>query len=190
MKSDEELMLAYRAGDAASFGELFQRYAPLLTRVLRRFAFRQDQLADLVQQSFLQLHRARYDFAAGAELRPWLLTIAFNLARERLRKSKRRPEAEFDIAAENHSARPAHEQQRVELRRDLTRAVERLPEDQQLVVRLHFVDELSFDEIAERLGASPGAVRVRAHRGYATLRKLLSDGNNLDDSDILKGRRP
>lgn len=51
MKSDEELMLAYCAGDSASFGELFARYAPILERVLRRFGPSQDQLADLTSYS-------------------------------------------------------------------------------------------------------------------------------------------
>ena len=183
-------MLAYCAGDAAAFGELFTRYAPILERVLRRFRPSQDQLADLVQQTFLQLHRARHDFRADCELRPWLMTIAFNLAREQLRRARRRPEAELDAAAEIRLAQKPEGQQRFELRRDLSRALQQLPGDQREVVRLHFVEELSFEEIGEKVGASTGAVRVRAHRGYSALRKLLSARNNSDDIDIDKGRGP
>jgi len=183
-------MLAYGAGDAAAFGELFARYTPILERVLRRFGPSKDQLADLVQQTFLQLHRARNDFRADCELRPWLMTIAFNLAREQLRRARRRPEAELDAAAESKHARQPEGQQRFELRRDLSLALEQLPSDQQEVVRLHFVEELSFEEIGEKVGASAGAVRVRAHRGYTALRKLLSVGNISNDFDIDKGRGP
>lgn len=189
MKSDEELMLAYRGGDMAAFRELFARYAPMLSRVLKRFALGEDRLADLIQQTFMQLHRARNDFDEHGVLRPWLMTIAFNLAREQLRKVKRRPESELDVAAENRSARPPIEQHHADLRRDLARAVGRLPEDQRAVVQMHFVEELSFEEIGQKIGASPGAVRVRAHRGYVTLRSILGEGNEADGSGILKGRR-
>ena len=137
-------MLAYCAGDAAAFGELITRYAPILERVLRRFGPSKDQLADLVQQTLLQLHRARNDFRPDCELRPWLMSIAFNLAREQLRRARRRPEAELDAAAEIKHAREPKEQHRFEIRRDLSRALQQLPSDQQEVVRLHFVEELSF----------------------------------------------
>lgn len=183
-------MLAYCAGDAASFAELFARYAPILERVLRRFGPGKDQLADLVQQTFLQLHRARNDFRPDCELRPWLMTIAFNLAREQLRRARRRPETELDATAETKLAHQPDEQQRFELRRDLSLALAQLPSDQQEVVRLHFVEEMSFEEISEKVGASTGAVRVRAHRGYTALRKLLSVSNIFDGIDIDKGRGP
>jgi RNA polymerase sigma-70 factor (ECF subfamily) len=184
VRSDEELMTAYCAGDSSAFNELFRRYAPQLGAILRRFGFSQDRLADLVQQTFLQLHRARSDFRTGSELRPWLTTIAFNLAREQLRRAKRRPETEIDASTEAAMATLPREQSRFEIRRDLSRALQQLPEDQQEVVRLHFIEELSFEEIGAKMGATPGAVRVRAHRGYTALRKLLSVGSNSDSDDI------
>lgn len=183
-------MLAYCAGDTAAFNELFARYAPLLERVLRRFGPSKDQLADLVQQTFLQLHRARNDFRADCELRPWLMTIAFNLAREQLRRTRRRPEAAIDTAPEIMLSGQPVGQHLFETRRDLSLALEQLPSDQREVVRLHFVEELSFDEIGEKVGASTGAVRVRAHRGYAALRKFLSARNESENIDINKGRGP
>ena len=180
-------MLAYCGGDKASFDEIFRRYAPILERVLRRFGQSRETTADLVQQTFLQLHRARLDFRPDSELRPWLMTIAFNLAREQLRRTRRRPEAAIDSAADDKLSHPPVEQSRFEARRDLTMALERLPPDQQEVVRLHFVEELSFEEIGTKVGATAGAVRVRAHRGYTALRKLLSSGNISDDGDIDPG---
>ena len=173
-------MTTYAVGDTDAFNELFRRYAPQLGRVLRRFGLGQDTIADLVQQTFLQLHRARLDFHPGAQLRPWLMTIAFNLAREQLRRTKRRPETDIDASSDAALAAPPREQSRVETRRDLSMALRQLPDDQREVVRLHFVEELSFEEIGEKVGATAGAVRVRAHRGYAALRKLLSVRSSLD----------
>lgn len=177
-------MAAYCAGDAEAFNELFRRYASQLGRVLRRFGLGQDRIADLIQQTFLQLHRARLDFRPDSQLRPWLMTIAFNLAREQLRRTKRRPETDIESTFDPSLAAPPREQSRVETRRDLSKALTHLPEDQREVVRLHFVEELSFEEIGERVGATAGAVRVRAHRGYSALRKLLSVGSVADASDI------
>lgn len=180
-------MLSYCAGDSAAFRELFTRYAPLLRRLLARFRLPEEQLNDLVQQTFLHLHRARLDFDATSELRPWLFTIAFNLAREQLRRTRRKPESELDENAERRVAHQPADQYRADLRRDLTRALQKLSEDQREVVRLHFIEDLSFEEIGARLGASTGAVRVRAHRGYGALRKLLSNGNQLAKRDIDEG---
>jgi RNA polymerase sigma-70 factor (ECF subfamily) len=52
-----------------------------------------------------------------------------------------------------------------------------LPEDQRSVIELHWFEQLSFNEIAGIVGATAGAVRVRAHRGYVALRKQLDAGN-------------
>jgi len=97
---------------------------------------------------------------------------------------------ELNASAELKHAHQPEEHQRFELRRDLSLALRQLPSDQQEVVRLHFVEELSFEEIGEKVGASAGAVRVRAHRGYSALRKMLSSGNISNDIDIDKGRGP
>ena len=142
-------MLAHCAGDSASFGELFARYAPILERALRRFGPSKDQLADLVQQTFLQLHRARNDFRHDSELRPWLMTIAFNLAREQFRRARRRPETELDATAEFKLAHQPVEQQLFERRRDLSLALAQLPSNQQEVVRLHFWLKTFFKKISE-----------------------------------------
>lgn len=180
-------MVAYCAGDAAAFRELFARYAGPLHRILSRFRLSHEQLSDLVQQTFLQLHRARLDFDANCELRPWLLTIAFNLAREQLRRNRRKPESCLDLVAPQGLGCPPDELLRAELRRDLSNALQQLPDDQREVVRLHFVEDLSFEEIGARVEASEGAVRVRAHRGYVALRKLLTARSTPENTGTPEG---
>src|SRR5262245_34419269 len=97
MKSDEELMASYVAGDEPSFRALFRRHAPVLLRTLGRDLWRPEDANDLVQQTFLQLHRGRRDYQLGRPLRPWLYTIAFNVKREYFRRTKRRPESPLDL---------------------------------------------------------------------------------------------
>lgn len=173
-RSDEELMAAWVQGDEAAFEHLFVRYAPLLSGLLRR-QVGPDEAGDLVQQTFLQLHRARLDFAPGARLRPWLLTIALNLGREHLRRQARRRTGTLgDIDPAAHGAAPAG--QALEGREDAARvraALAALPQAQREVIELHWFQGLPFAQVAALLGSTAGAVKVRAHRGYQRLRGLL-----------------
>jgi RNA polymerase sigma-70 factor (ECF subfamily) len=171
--TDEELMDAYVDGDDAAFRLLFERYAPILLRLTRR-QLRDDELAhEIVQQTFFRLHGARNDFRRGSKLRPWVMTIAMNLVREHWRRKKRRKMTELEVDTQ---AAPAADFMPIELRQRsalLHRALERLPEGQRAVVELHWFQERPYSEIARIVGTSEGAVRVRAHRAYTTLKQLL-----------------
>jgi RNA polymerase sigma factor (sigma-70 family) len=177
MKSDEELMAAYVAGDSAAFSELFSRYAPMLMRVMRRHMRQMADADELVQQTFLQLHRARNDFQQGRRLRPWLMTIAYNLKREYFRRKKRRPEASLEYEPKADTQPDPLEQQ--DDRARMQAALQALSEGQRDVIVMHWFQDLSFPEVAEILGLSVSAVKVRAHRGYKKLRVVLEDVTKL-----------
>jgi RNA polymerase sigma-70 factor (ECF subfamily) len=173
--TDEELMRAYVGGDEAAFREIFARYAPRLFRVVRRQVASADDANDIVQQTFLQLHRARADFHQGARLRPWLFTIALNLKREFFRKRGRRPESPLDLDGRSDPASAPVEPDRDERGRLLREALARLPQNQREVIELHWFEELPMAEVAVIVGASVSAVKVRAHRGYERLRGLVEE---------------
>lgn len=172
-------MAAYTAGDAPAFRIIFERYAPLLMRTMLRELYVREEANDLVQQTFLQLHRARADFDPGQKLKPWVFTIAVNLKREYFRRKKRRPERSFDPASMAEPAVAALGAARVEAQRTLARVLGDLPADQRQVIELHWFDGLEFPEVAEVVGASVSAVKVRAHRGYVRLRRALGDDPGL-----------
>jgi RNA polymerase sigma factor (sigma-70 family) len=190
MRSDEELMLAYAGGDAAAFKELFERYAPKLERLMLRELYAKREADDLVQQTFLQLHRAKLDFDPSQRFRPWLYTIALNLKREHFRRRRRRPEVLGDLADERAAPGGAGAHEAFEAKRSLAWALARIPEENRAVIELHWFDGLSFAEIAQGLGIGAVAAKVRAHRGYQRLRKLLGDelelvaGNPRDGTGI------
>jgi RNA polymerase sigma-70 factor (ECF subfamily) len=172
--TDEELMLAYARGDQAAFRELFSRYAPMLLRLMTRTVSRGADAQDLVQQTFLQLHRARGDFRADMRVRPWIMTIAMNLARDLLRRRGRRPEVEVEEdALPAPSAIASQQVESKDVGRRVREALAALPREQREVIELHWFEQLSFQEIAAIVGATSGAARVRAHRGYTTLRARL-----------------
>jgi RNA polymerase sigma factor (sigma-70 family) len=167
---DEELMNAYVRGDEAAFDELFRRYAPLLTRIMRRRLATESDAQDLVQQAFLQLHRARGDFRVGMPFRPWLFTIAFNLQREAYRKLRTRPGDRPSAAGDDD---PASEPADLASQRDVRMALSSLPAETREVIALHWLDGLSFPEVAALVGASLSAVKIRAHRGYGLIRRYI-----------------
>jgi len=171
--TDEELMEAYIDGDEAAHRLLFERYAPILLRLTRRHLRDDDLAREIVQQTFFRLHGARNDFRRGSSVRPWVMTIAMNLVREHWRRMKRRKMTQLEPdahAAPNAEFTPLELRQRSEL---LHVALEKLPTSQREVVELHWFQERPYAEVAQIIGTSEGAVRVRAHRAYATLKQLL-----------------
>jgi RNA polymerase sigma-70 factor (ECF subfamily) len=168
--SEEELMAAYASGDSGAFSELFRRLSPALLRVLRWQLSRPEDAHDLLQQTFLHLHRSRHDFKPGAQFRPWLWTIALNVKRQHLRTRKRKPEAALDEHALEVLDRGAGYLEQHELIRNVQNALATLPPAQREVIVLHWFRGLGFDAVAAEVQASLSAVKVRAHRGYDVLR--------------------
>ena len=171
--TDEALMQAYVDGDDGAFRLLFERYGPILLRLTRRHLRDEELAREIVQQTFFRLHGARNDFRAGSKLRPWVMTIAMNLVREHWRRTRRRRTSDLEVDTQ---AAPEPEHMPIELRQRselLHLALEKLPTSQREVVELHWFQERPYAEIAEIVGTSEGAVRVRAHRAYTTLKQLL-----------------
>jgi len=175
--TDEALMKAYvTEGDPDAFATVFRRYASRLMAFFVRMVRSQAVAHDLVQQTFLQVHRARRDYRQGAPFRPWLYTIALNLRRAYFRRRGRRPETPYD--AEKHPE-PAVESKVSSVRdRLVRRALADLNEGQREVIVLHWYEGYSFPEIAVMLNASLSAVKVRAHRGYERLKILLKEASD------------
>jgi RNA polymerase sigma-70 factor (ECF subfamily) len=171
--SDEALMARYAAGDEGAFLALFERYAASLTKMLQRRGSHPEDARELVQRTFLHLHRARASYEAGRRFRPWLITIAFNLRRDEARRAWRWRELPVEAEVTPAPVEPdpcvrAEEVQRVR------QALERLAPPQRQLLTMHWLEEQSYAEIAARLGASPSAIKLRAFRAHAALRQVLS----------------
>jgi RNA polymerase sigma-70 factor (ECF subfamily) len=178
---EEELMDRYLAGDRAAFAALFGMLAPRVHGFFLRSFGARDVADDLLQTTFLKLHRARDTFRPGAKVRPWVFGIAARVRADELRRRYRLPRTVTDEALEDlrfSVAPPKPEASEIATR--VQAAIAELPEGQRVVVLLHRFEGMTFGEIGEALGAAEGAVRIRAFRAYATLRRKLED---LSDTD-------
>ena len=184
LESANAAMERYARGEDRAFSELYDALAPRLRRYLLRASGDPGRADDLLQQTMLQIHRARGRFIAGAEVLPWAFAIARRLLIDSLRR--RRNERRIlsletggheagpvEVAACQHGADELIDGQR--LARALEAELERLPESHRLAFELVKNQGLSIREAALVLGATPTAVKLRAHRAYAALRAALSD---------------
>ena len=177
-------MERYARGEDQAFSQLYDSLAPRLHRYLLRASRDPTKAEDLLQQTMLRIHRARGRFVVGAEVLPWAFAIARHLLIDSIRRRKNEnrnisletggPDASpIESAADQ---RPADEL--IDSRR-LASAIEaqlaRLPERHRVAFELIQKDGLSIREAAEVLGATPGAVKLRAHRAYVALRSALGD---------------
>jgi RNA polymerase sigma-70 factor (ECF subfamily) len=176
--TDEQRMNAYVQGDTRAFTALFQAYGPMLFRYFVRQGKRPHDAQDLVQQTFLQLHRSRADYRIGEPLRPWLFTIARNVSHDLGRRQQRRPETCCDVDT-YQAGEPTRESLiHAERTRALALALEQLPDEHRSLLNEHWFEDRSWTEIATRDGLHPGTLRVRAHRACIQLRAMIDNDHS------------
>lgn len=178
--TEETARLIDRAqkGDAAALRALFERYRPLVVRLLEGFAtLDQDDMEDVVQETFTRAFRALPRLKAAAAFESWLLCIARNRALSHLAKSASSRRTQALLQAEEVAAigllPPAfHAEVDARVVREL---VEALPEGaEKETVRLFYLEgRLSAREIAERLGVGKSAVTMRLERFRARVKREL-----------------
>lgn len=170
-----DLMTRYVDGDRAAFDLLYRRLAPHVRRRLLRLTGR-DGVDDLVQLTFMKMHRARHQWRRGTLVRPWVMTIARHLATDTLRARGARRDLLTQDGTLPEADALESEAPCLEARAKVVRAaIEALPDGQRNVVRMHKLEGRSFDDIAEALNISPGTARVRASRAYGRLRDALAN---------------
>jgi len=173
--TDEEIMARYAEGDPHSFKEIFARWAPRLHGYFLRVTGASGDADDLLQATFLKVHRSRTSFHPEMGLRGWLFTIAARVRKDETRRRSRHPSGADPAQAEELAAPDEGDPAVARERASAVRAaLGRLPDSQREVIYLHRFEQMTFAEIATVLGTSEGAVKLRAFRGYEKLREELA----------------
>ena len=179
--SDDELIRAVLQGDTASFELLIQKYQPRVFATARRYARREDEVEDIVQEVFIKAYQKLGSFRRDAPFEHWLMRLAVRTCYDFLRGHQRNREHLFtDISDEESdwldrfNANPEGASDHASAAKELVRKVlEQLPPPARLVITLLEIEERSVKEISALTGWSVPLVKVRAFRARAAMRKIL-----------------
>jgi RNA polymerase sigma-70 factor (ECF subfamily) len=177
MGPDESFLIARaRRGDPSAFEEIVRLYQRRVYGVALRIVRAHDVADDVTQEAFLRAWRSIDRFELGRPFGPWVCRIAANLALNHVRSPRAREEGLPDGHAETRTsaAGPLGALLDAEGATVLERAMAQLPQEQRAVLVLRVVEELSYAEIAETLGISPGTVMSRLFRARERLAQALS----------------
>jgi RNA polymerase sigma-70 factor (ECF subfamily) len=180
-------------GDSAAFDALFARHSEMIYSTLLKFTGNSDDVDDLMLEAFMKaylkigLYDAKYDFGA------WIYTIARNTFVDFSRSRKSNALNPQNLSIENSSTTPIsaptpedyiiNAQQRAQIERYISM----LPEDYRQLFELRFIDEYSYEEIAEKLEMKLGTVKTRIFRVRIMMCRLITEGEEQGEKMKING---
>jgi RNA polymerase sigma-70 factor (ECF subfamily) len=184
---DETALLgALRRGEEWAFEAMVRVYGGRLLAVARRICGNEEDARDALQSAYLSAFRSVERFEGSCQLSTWLHRIVVNMALMRLRTRRRKPEEQMDTLLPAFQEDGHHVEQfsewampadvlleRADARAAVRSCIAQLPDAYRQVLLLRDIEELSTDEVARMLGATPTAVKVRLHRARQALSTLL-----------------
>ncbi len=170
-QTEGELLARAQSGDADAYAALVRAHQDVAFRTALLITQNAADAEDAAQEGFVKAWRALARFRTGEPLRPWLLTIVANEARNRRRSAGRRAALALRVARdEGVSGSAESEALAHESREALLDALSRMRPDDRLVLGCRYLLELSEAETAAALGVAQGTVKSRTSRALARLR--------------------
>src|SRR5262245_41505784 len=183
---EEALLTGLRAGDDQAYERMVRAFGGRLLAVAQRILRNEEDARDAVQTAYLSAFRSIDRFEGGCRLSTWLHRIVVNAALMKLRSRRRRPEESIEPLLPTFQEDGHHLEQfskadlpaDAALERDETRAVVRaciaqLPDRYRSILVMRDIEDVSNTEVAEMLGVTPNAVKIRLHRARQALTTLL-----------------
>jgi RNA polymerase sigma-70 factor (ECF subfamily) len=184
--ADQALADRCRAGDPAAFAELVRRHKDRVYNVVYRFVGNHEDAVEVAQEVFVRVFDGLAGFRGEARLTTWLYRIAANLARNRVRDSKRRgrdrgtslealEEAAPGVAAQASASPhgPDEDAMAAETQAALQECLDDLPEPCRTAFVLRVMEDLSYEEIARVMECPRGTVKSRLNQARRLLREAL-----------------
>ena len=181
-QADADLIAVVLAGDPASFEPLVQKYSPRIFAMARRYARREDEIEDVVQEIWMKAYQRLGSFRGEAPFEHWLMRLAVRTCYDFLRGHQRNRESSFTeltetenewldrfVTAPEQAPDDANAAQLL-----VQRILEELSPDARMVITLLEIEERSIKEIAALTGWSPALVKVRAFRARAKMKGILA----------------
>lgn len=176
-KTDEALAALVQGNNQGAFGVLMDRYQPKLLRYGRRFLPRDDSIVDVVQDVFIKAYENIQSFDTARKFSPWIYRIAHNAFINEIRRKKREPLMYMDLDAilahPSYEFDPAGQEERTQMQALIQKGLEALTPAYKEVIILYYIEELSYQEIADVLQVPVGTVGVRLRRARASLKDYV-----------------
>ena len=183
--SDEDLMEFVQMGNDLAFTELVFRYNNRLQNFLFRYTQNHKDSEDLVQETFLRVHKSRHSYERIAKFSTWMYPIAINLAKSLYKRKKRMqlisihkndsdPDS-VDFLLEDASILQDEKLHQTLSLQKLQEAVDSLQDEFKQVVILRDIEQMSYEEISEKIGVPMGTVKSRINRGRAQISKQIKE---------------
>jgi RNA polymerase sigma-70 factor (ECF subfamily) len=187
---DLALVTAVKGGDKRAFKVLMQRYQRKVYAVAYGFLRNQEDALDVVQESFIKVHRYIGKFEGNSSFYTWLYRIVANLCIDQLRKSKRHRDVEFDDGLrhdgkdESSSEPLAHFSQfgdpsdmlrRKEILAAVEASLEHLSDKHRAVIVMRELQGMSYEEMAQAMKCSKGTIMSRLFHARRNMQRLLTE---------------
>lgn len=195
----DELELIRRAGQGEedAFEQLVIAYEKPVYNLCLRMCGDKDEAFDLSQDTFVKAWHAISMFHGESKFQTWLMRIASNTCIDHLRKKKRRNTitmTELDREDEplerqiaDYETDPARLAEKAQDHEAVRAAMDRLPDEDRLILSMRAIEDMSYQEISEALDLQPGTVKSRISRAREKIRRSL-DGNFFEFSSSRKGK--
>ena len=175
---DRQLVALATEGDSQAFEYLFRRYSDSIRRLFVLRTGNGDDADDLLQETFVKVFINIHRYSAEYTFGQWIYTIARNTFIDftRKRQDDLPLDERYAIPVESSSPTPEERVINIQQRWQLDGYMARMSDDYRRLIELRFFDELSYEEIAQKLGIPLGTVKTRIHRARERLCRMISDG--------------
>lgn len=170
----EALMSAYQAGDRDSANALIESVSPAIHRFFCVQTGDRVHADDLLQETWVRIHKARHTYRPGEPVMPWLYAIARFVKIDSYRKRRATANEQPIESVPEPAVLANHGRNDIP---DFEAMLQHLPESQREVISLLKVTGLSLEEVARATSSSVGSVKQKAHRAYEKLRTVLAEFN-------------
>ena len=168
----EGLMARYQQGDFGAATDLIERISPRLHRFFAAQSQSRTDADDLLQDTWLRIHKVRHTYRPGEPALPWFYAIARHVRVDHYRKSMRATIGELQLEAKARAVEAVHEES--DSADGLNALLAPLPESQREVIEMLKVAGMSLEEVARATSSTVGSVKQKVHRAYKKLRETMS----------------
>lgn len=177
--SDEQILSCFQKPEMReqAFTVLVEKYQERLYNHIRRLVINHQDADDVLQNTFIKVWRNLKTFQGDSQLYTWLYRIATNESFNYLNRQKKRASTSIDdeelAVAKQLKADPYFEGD--EIQRKIQKAIQRLPERQKAVFSLRYYDEMKYEDMAEVIGRSEGALKASYHHAVKKIEQFLKE---------------